>query len=238
MQIVAILWHFSANECSCPPSRHPLDTPSTHHSPPESATPSVRTALQFREQFSLTILNVHKHIKMIIKRKFRPLFIFRTSAPKLMPQCCICIIYLLCMQMHLIASRRQPERERETVRKREGDVAAGEATSNNLHILACNEICNNSAINCVRVLVYSPRSRSRELGAGAGVRFRFQSVWVFGFFAPKGMAGHGSADINVYVLPVYKYSGIYIYFHTCIYSQIWPHIHINVAFIQARTRIL
>jgi len=100
VQIVAILWHFGANECSCPPPTPFI--PITH--------PQLKMhPLQFREQFSLTILNVHKHIKMIIKRKFRSLFIFRTSAAKLMLQCCICIIYLLCMQMHLIAWRSETE---------------------------------------------------------------------------------------------------------------------------------
>lgn len=43
------------------------------------------------------------------------------------------------------------EREREGLGRLGGIPTP---TSNNLHILACNEICNNSAINCVRVLVY------------------------------------------------------------------------------------
>jgi len=60
--------------------------------------------------------------------------------------------------------------------------AAGEAPSNNLHILACNEICNNSAINCVRVLVYSPRS-SRT--GGVQFHFHFRFVWVLAL-SPQG----------------------------------------------------
>jgi len=36
VQIVAILWHFGANECSCPPPTplHPYNPPPTQNAPP------------------------------------------------------------------------------------------------------------------------------------------------------------------------------------------------------------